>query len=355
LDLSGNVTIERIALHQIFQRDESRNVVCPRYNTSLSILPPNGRAALRNRISTVVGRDSHCVEMDIVRNDDNSCFQMLAKMLDFNDNDYLNSSKQIAEKLAEAQSSRNIPGGVVVVVSGTIGADSLRYISVIKAESQDGFSLRTTPAETIELLFQEKLLLTPQQKFYKIGMIIELNRNDGGNILRNPDEFAVFVYDHNMTHTETRSAALYFYDAFLGCAVKSSSKKLTKDFYNYTKEYINRLNIGANEKVDLQNALYDYLKVSRVANVSISDFSARYFQPETADNYEHYMQTKNFPANAIVKDTTLITTQLRKRRIKFSNAVQLVAPSERFSELVHILEQEPNGVKIFVAGQIEAQ
>ncbi|RWP54338.1 hypothetical protein [Mesorhizobium sp.] len=47
---------------------------------------------------------------------------------------FLLGSKEIATKLAESQLARRIPGGKVIVFEGTVGAASVPFVGVIKAE-----------------------------------------------------------------------------------------------------------------------------------------------------------------------------------------------------------------------------
>lgn len=355
----GNLNIGRIALHQIFERDENRSVVPPRFNSRLSVLNDAGILALKNRVTSALGSNAASIQMNIVKADATSCFQNMAQMIFLDNAGFLEKSKWVAAKLADCQSTRKIPGGIVVTLDGTVGPTSNKFIAVIKAESHEGFALNSSNQDSLELLFMNELLLTPQQKLYKIGIFIEKNPIEDGSVLRIPDEFTTFVYDQNMNRAETKSAALYFYEAFLGCTIHASNKKLTRDFYSNTKEFIGSLAKPDEEKVDLFNALYDYLKVSRDPAISVSSFAERYFTPEIADTYSNFMRSKSFPANTIHKDTDLIKNSLRRRKIKFTSSVTITAPSDRFAQVVQIMSpqegQEENTTLVKIAGKIEAQ
>lgn len=347
-----NLNIQRVALHQVFERDQDRSIVPPRLNTRLSVLGVDGIQALKDRIIHALGRNSSSLQMSIVKADDTSCFQCMAKMIYLPDGEFLEHSKLIAQKLAEAQTSRAYPGGIIVLVSGTVGPANKKYIAAIKAESQSGFALNQSD---LDLLFMDQLLLTPEQKLYKIGMFIEAQRCPDTTLSRSPDEFEAFVYDRYMTQSETRTAAMYFYEAFLGCTIHASNKKLTRDFYTHTKGFIKHLDKPDSVKIELQNALYDYLKVSRDPVISVRSFAERYFEPALIDRYTEHMANNNFPANSVSKDTELIKNKLRKRRIKFTSNVQIIAPSENFDELVRVIEQQDDAMIVRISGKIEAQ
>lgn len=350
----ANLHINRIIIHQIFERDDNREIQQPRYNDLLTVLDPTASSVLQNRIIDVLGHHSHSVEMEIVKADEVDTFGIMAKMLDSNEIDFIERSKSIAYRLAEAQTSKNIPGGVVVIFSGTVGAASNRYIGVIKAEIHEGFSLRET-AEQLLLYFLSNLCLTPQQKLYKIGMLIELEHSQNLTTTRTPDEFKVYVYDQNMNVSTTAGAAFYFYGTYLGCRFSPSDKKFTLDFYNHTKEFIDVLPIEDEEKVDLQSALYTYLKTSQSNVVDVTEFADQYLSPEQKDEYCERMESSEFPTHAISKDLSLIQTKLKKRRITFSSNVSLSAPSDNFDELVQIVGKEGTKTTLRIEGVIKEQ
>lgn len=353
----NNLAIKRIAIHQIFERTEDKQMKDPRYNNVLTQLSNEGTNTLCQRVTDALGNNSHSIDMDIVRTEINSTFQVMAQML-YKDNDsFLGLSKEVAKKLAQSQSKRNIPGGIIVIFDGTVGPRNLRYIATIKAESQAGFALESSDINVIILKYISELLLTPQQKLYKIGMFVEKVSNSNIESMRSADEFDAIIYDQNMNNAETRNAALYFYETFLGCTIKISSKKYTQNFYIETREFINKLDISDEDKFDYHNSLYDYLKMSRETTVSINDFSNRYFEPEIIDRYNEHMRSKNFPANAIMKDIEYIKNKLRRRQIKFTSQVRISAPSENFENLVQIVPQENNTVTTMlrIQGKIEEQ
>lgn len=349
----ANLSIEKLIIHQIFQRDESRELVEPKYNTELTILDDQGLDELQDRIIKAIGNDSHCVEMEISNFDRDSTFQNVAKLIYADDEHFIDYSKPLALKLAQSQTSRKIPGGVVVIFKGRIGRDLNNYIGIIKAEKHGGFTITELDMRLI-LQYLSNLLLTPQQKLYKIAMFIELDELEEQRN-RRPDEFKVYVFDHNMNRSETKEAAIYFYDTFLGCSLSPTNKKLTRDFYIYTRDFINNLDINDEEKVDLNYALYAYLKVSQSNTIQISEFAEQFLEGDNRDNYISYMEQKEFPSISIPKDMTYIKNKLKKRRIKFTTDVTISAPSENFKDLVKILECNESSAVVEIMGRVGVQ
>ncbi|MCY6483888.1 nucleoid-associated protein [Clostridium aestuarii] len=347
------LNIKRIVLHQIFKRDKDKQVKPLKYSTSLTTLNEEGMRELQNRIVTALGNDSHSIEMNIANVDENSTFQILTKIMEYSDEEFVKKSREIAYKLAEAQNRTNIPGGIVVIFDGEVGIDKKKFISVIKAEIHGGFTLNDNKERGILLKFIANLVLTPQQKLYKIGMFTEMQNTGKRDNLRSPDDFKAFIYDQNMNSAETSNAAVYFYSSFLGCSVTPTSKKLTRDFYNYTKEFVNTVDISAERKFDLNQALYTYLNTSNHTIVSVSQFKDEYLDIEEQDMYCDYMENNKFPMHAVSKDLSYIKSKLKKRKVNFSSKVQISAPSEKFSKLVEIKGHEGNKTILHIEGHIQ--
>jgi hypothetical protein len=350
-DLIANMRIRRIIIHQVFERSENRDLVEPRYNSELTALEADGLQTLQNRITNALGNDSYSVEMDINNTQYGSCFDVISSMIDLDEQGFINKSKNIALMLAHAQVNKKVPGGIVVVFSGLIGPNSNKFIGIIKAEIHNGFSILDRD-NSLVLQYLSDLLLTPQQKLYKIGIFIEITPPTTEK--RQAEDFRVLVYDHNLRTGNINDAAAYFYGGFLGCSLSSNSKKLTSDFYTYSKDYIDISSLADDKKLDLNYALYTYLKINQTNTISTADFSDQYL-PELKDNYQQYMEGKNFPANSITKDLSYLKNKLQKRRIRFSSNVKLEAPSDNFNELVEIIGTEDGNTLIKIKGIIREQ
>lgn len=350
----ANFRMNKIIIHQIFERSDDREVIEPKYNSELTHLDRDGLCALQERIITALGNNSHSIEMNVYNHAEGSTYQTLTKMLDDSTDVFIANSKQLARRLAEAQTSRKIPGGILVIFGGVIGPQSQRVIGVIKAEIHAGFTIDVTSTSMV-LKFLSDLLLTPQQKLYKIGMLIETSSSAQPAELRQPGDFKVFIYDQNMTSAETSKAALYFYDSFLGCSIAPTNKKLTQDFYVHTKKYIDSMTVPDEDKVELNMALHSYVKTSLSNTISVSDFTDQYIQLEFRDEYNNYMESNKFPSSAIIKDIEFIKNKLKTRKLKFSSNISISGPSENFTDLIEILGYEDRKTTIKIEGRIMEQ
>lgn len=339
----SNLRIGKLIIHEIYKRDEEGRIVTPYYSQEVVKLEWQALQTIQNRIINAMGNDSHSIEMRVEQVTENSTFNY-GRMLLHNQDNFIDFSKKVALNLAESQTSRSVPGGMVIVFSGTTGANDYKIWGIIKAEGQEGFS-KEVSEEKISLKFITDLFLTPLQRLYKIGFFIELGSSDEditAELLK--EDFKVFVYDHNMTKNETQHAAYYFYRDFLGCSYSPTNKKMTLDFYNLAKDFIHSTpNLDQEQKSDQLNALTTYLKVSQEEVIHIEDFAKQYLpSPELQQEFVDHMESNNFPNRAIQKDLTYIKNKLKYRKTTFSNDVKIIGPADKFEELIQISEDKDN-------------
>lgn len=338
-----NLQINRVIIHKIHKRNMDRSMKDPEYSDALSDIKGAGLRAFRNRVVNAIGSDSCSLEMDIFRKSEGSTFDCVKKSIDSDDEDFIMYSKQIALNLAESQTSKKLPGGIVIVFDGTTGEDDKPFIGVIKAELQEGFKL-----EGLNLNFIDDLILTKHQKFYKIGVFINNRAED------KEDEYIAIVYDSNLNKSNS-DAASYFYNNFLGCKKSESEPVLNKTFYIKTRDFINDVeNITSEEKLDLNYALYSYMKTEKSGIISVDNFAENYFKESLKAEYKNHMEKENFPVRNIGKDTTLIANILKSRRINFTDDIQLVAPSEKFKDIIKV-EANGNETVVTISGSIVKQ
>ena len=206
------------------------------------------------------------------------------------------------------------------------------------------------------------MLLTPQTKLYKIGIFVE---SDPAAREPLPNGWRAFIYDDQISVSNKLSAAQYFYGGFLGCSFPETSAKLTREFHDHTKDFIRRLGLSEETKVDLYNALITYLKVDQSPTVQTSTFAQNFLQDaETRDAYAQFMNTKNFPTTAIHKDLADVASVLRYRKVSFSNEIKLIAPAEKFESMIQMQSFEgeadengqiPTWTRIVIKDRIRGQ
>jgi hypothetical protein len=327
-----NLRIERLVLHEVFIRPIDGTVTSPRYSNELAQLDAEGLRALRDRLVIAIGKDSHCMEMEIQDDAAGSALRICSGLLRCDDDMFLQGSKDIARKLNQAQDTRSIPGGIVVVLGGKVDPYQRPFVAIIKAEEHGGF-MRLDGDQGIMLRYLSTLLLTPQQRLFKIGIFVELEPQDDPDILRRGHEFQAFVYDHLM---RTENPAVYFYQTFLGCTIARTAKQQTKKFYDLTKRFVDELSVTNERKLELNISLSTYLRAQNRTTLHTEEFGEFDFSSQERIQYREFMAENAFPSNTVPLDRTLIQKFLRVKRLNFSNSVRVVAPLERFDENVKI-------------------
>ena len=348
------ILIERVIIHKIFARS-GKELVEPKKSNKLVIFPQEALDTLQLRIYKALGNKSHGIEMSIAQTDADSFFQKSATMLSCSDADFITHSQALAVDLSKAQMTTNAPGGMLAVIKGRIGNHSSPFLAVIKADIQDGFKANEDE-DSVTAEYITSLLLTEAQKLYKIGLISPVVSRAPTNNPYSPSDYRAFLFDHLMTATETRKAAGYFYSNFLGMSIQASSKKLTQDFYEYTKAFIDTAQISTEEKLDLHEALRTELK-SQTATISSAEFMNKNLPKTLHDGYSSFMESKGFPKNAVVKDNEYIATKLRRRRkYIFGNGVWLSTPPDVDETSVKIDTSDEKGTTIVtINSRIETQ
>lgn len=328
-----NLQVDKVILHEVFKRDDEKKRVQPQYAPAIEALSDGALDALRNRIVAAMSHSDRCIEMSITNSSLTSMVALTSRLVDLDEPMYVEASQGVANLLADAQKTRAIPGGIVVVFTGTVGVPAKRLLGVIKAEVHTGFLRDREEDGTYVLKFLDKLLLTPQTKLYKIGLFVEQNPEVEDLTAR----WQAFIYDESMTSKDKYGAALYFYEGFLGLGFQASSARDTKRFHDFTKGFIQSLGVEEEQKVILQNALVTYLRADQSPTVEVNTFANTYLaDAELRDSYESYMTEKGFPTNAVNKDLADIERSLRMRKLLFRNQVRIIAPSQGFDDLVKI-------------------
>lgn len=348
------ISIEKVIIHKIFARSGSE-MVEPKTSNSFTRLPQEALDTLQLRLYKALGNKSHGIEMSIARSDVDSFFQKSAKMIACPDQEFISHSKALALALSGAQTTTNAPGGMLTIIRGRVGEHSLPFLAVIKADIQDGFKAEEDD-DNVTAEYISTLVLTEAQKLYKIGLVCPVVQRAPENGLYEAGDYRAFLFDHLMTATETRKAAGYFYNNFLGMSIQSSSKKLTQDFFELSKSFIDTAPIPAEDKLDLHEALRAELK-SQAGTVSTAEFSVRSLPRDLQDSYSSYMESKGFPKNAVIKDNEYISTKLRRRRkYVFGNGVWLTTPADSDEATVKIEPRDENGTTIVtINSRLESQ
>jgi translation initiation factor 1 (eIF-1/SUI1) len=348
------MSIKRIAAHTIHAREKDQEDTAVTYSDGLIPLNQDQRDLVQLRITGALGSASHGVEMGVADSTSTSFMQCAARMISSTDEKFFDASKSMAGKLAKAQTSPKWPGGVLILVEGTVGDGSKPFLAAIKAETDKGFNLINKDGKvTLELI--KNMLLSQTQRLFKIGILIQLmgaQPNSSG--LFELGNYRAFLFDHLLTATETKSAAAYFYGAFLGFSILASSRKQTEIFYVETKNFINNANVSDEDRMSLREALRSELK-SNTASINSAEFATLHLQADLQQAYIDHLTAKGFPEQSVVKDVAYIKSKLRRpRSLTFSSGVVVRAPSDLvLSELDPVAATVDGYTTVSIKGSVQ--
>ncbi|MCU8087670.1 nucleoid-associated protein [Shewanella sp. SM21] len=331
-----NVNIDRIIIHQIFSRADDGAKIKPTQTHNFTNFDAAAMTTFKQRVIDALGEDSKAVEMEIFNQASTDLPSLINKIIDQDDITFAVSSYDIAVKLNDAQTKRNIPGGIVVVFTGTQGSNPRSFLGIIKAEMHSGYERETNFKGEISLKYITDILLTPGTRLYKTAAFFKKASYDVHNVDLKSN-FSVLISDYQINKADGKAAAKYFYSEFLGCGYPESSARTTKLFFEESSKFISKLSISAEERSDLLNALTTYLKVNTSPVINTLDFASNYFNDvDTRDSFKEHMNSIGIPAVSFTKNNEYIESKLKFRRISFKNNIKITAPSETFKSLINI-------------------
>lgn len=179
--------------------------------------------------------------------------------------------------------------------------------------------------------------MTPSSKLFKTAAFAEKHPKSGNSVTPNlNDNWLVAVSDYQISQTDGKVAAQYFYETFLGCGYPESSARNTQKFFESVKTFIKGLELSNEEKHELNNALVCYLKLDKSGIISPDKFAQTYFDPDTADDFMTHLGDSGVPTTSFTKDTQHVNSKLKIQKVSFgqSKNIRLLAPAEVFKDKV---------------------
>ncbi len=329
--LFENLKVNRVVVHEVFRRNADKSIRPPVLADGLENLSAEALEAFRQRMTDALSGQSQSLQMRIAKCAAGSLLEATESIVAASDQDFLAGSKAITTKLAEAQLSLRIPGGMVVVFDGSVGAPAVPFVGVIKAETQAGFRRSAGDGAKSVVEFLQDIFLTPATRLYKIGLMLFDDTTKP-----KPDGRRAFVFDSNISASNREAAAAYFYDGFLGCALPSDGPYETAKFFDLTKEFIRKSDLEPEKKRDIIDSLYVFVRDEQDPTFTADQFGNRYLPDKLQDEFAGFLDARKFTPNAVVRDTSQMGTRLRRRRLKFGGDIDRSASPEALKDKVKI-------------------
>jgi len=347
-----NVSISRVIAHEVVRASQMTERP-PVLSDILVALDEQGKTLVSSRLVETVASGSHCVDVTVEDSTAGSPFDKATAMLDHGNDDFIATSKHLANSLSSCQTAGPIKSGSAIFVQGTCDIDGrpARFMTVIKADSDQAL-YKHVDGESITLTYVSDMLLGESQRLIKIAFFIEdVGRNGDTPANRHPDDFQVKVFDHLMQRSGNGEAASYFYRTFLKCKLAENAAQQTKQFYELVRTFIDELPVSQPDRVAYHGDLVSYLRQDH-ATVEPRTFAQDVLPTEHQDAFLRKCRDAGIN-QAFSKQVDLIKGKLRRQSLKFSSNVTLYAPSDVFKNVVKIGETTDGWTELRIRGTIE--
>jgi len=324
--------INRLIVHRIIERTPSQPHATVVSESQIINLDPKAKDILFKRIISAAGKESNAFIMGIKETSNGTFFDYATKLNKSNDTDFVNISIDIAELLAENQKKMGLSGAYLLVIDGYNDVTKKAITIVIKAELQEALKHSTVNNQSvIEVL--EKVFLSPAQKLFKIGVIIE-NDIDVLNDKIDVKNYTGLLFDSQFRADLTPAA--YFYKDFLGFSIDENDKIQTKRLYDKTDEFIKNNIENFTEKSQHLNYLKNYFLVDKDPLLQPSQFAKKLFNDTNILDKFTVDVVVDLPSS-FSKDIILIKAKLEKRSMRFKNNITISGPEEKFNDSVIVV------------------
>lgn len=324
----NNVEIVRAIMHRVSAKTGGNaSQVFP--SNELLNLDDDAKQIIKERLVAAFGRQSKSFELEIEDDGANSCFNTVKSLrgTEQNNQQFINLSTVIAQKLADSQRLSRIPGGFLLVVHCRFANRPLFVL--IKAEPHAALGVTQLNVQTIK-----DIILSPEQKLYK-AVYYEQKRDAGQDDELTKNDYKVVLFDNNVSTSTI--IAQYFFKDFLGLSIDRNSKLQTCLFYQKMNEKIWK-EIAGIEAINASDALR--VSVVNNANITINphDVINDVIPLEYRDSFINDI-VEEFP-HSFSKDTSLIDVKLGNKTITLSENVKISAPSQFFDDNVQVTEED---------------
>jgi hypothetical protein len=247
-------------------------------------------------------------------------------------------SREIALRLAEAQSAVN-PEGLLVVIE--IDLDDERAVSVMKLEREQGIRFeikKVDGAATVDLELLRQLTLTNKTRVFKTALFQCSDVTD-------PMRLQGRVSDNQRGLDEGRGVADFYLGTFLGCALAQNPARTTQQFASAVTHFVNESALTDEKKGRYALALLAELQSNNL-DVSAHKFVTEHIAAEDRLAVNDRLREEGVdPATVFQKDASLV--RLDKLRIDFESGIVLVGATDQMRSHVRIRGAgEPSGVEV---------
>lgn len=323
--------IKRAIMHRILAVEEQRGYFRVDPNPSLIALDNNIKKLIKDRLVNSCGKQGKSFELEINDDSHESCFDRIKDIGDEADSEFITSSIELAQMLANCQEKKvSTPPGYFLLIEAEQGVgNKLPVYIIMKAEKQDALNDNGTSVQALTNIF-----LSPAQKLYKAGVFEQVNDNQP----RKKEDFKAYLFDSQFN--DGTKLAEYFYKDFLGLTINGNSQIQTKLFYDSTVSLIDKCYKNDADQKTKSRDLLRATMLSETTSINAHEVVMNIIPLNDRDRFNSEL-TDDFPIS-FTKDTSLIQNKMSRRSLFVGTAIKLTAPTEAFANNGIVMTNDPN-------------
>jgi|SRR5690625_331364 len=348
LDLRA-LRIKRVIAHVIFQKDSKGQPVQPQLSTKVLDLPNDALLELEDRIAKALGENAASLPIEFFEQAAGSYYAHGNTVLSARtDDEFVEASQEIAQLLADAQLSRNPPGGVLLIVQASLKLGTMPLALVIKAEAQSGFGRKSDSGE-VEIEVIKELFLTRRQAVYKVAALARPRQQSEAEA----PEVIGWLFDSNLTRRDAQvRPANYFLQGFLKAKVRETGATETAAFYRAVTTFANEADISDQERLQVIDNLATFLAREEITVFTVQEFQETNIPEDIRDQFHEHIVKSEIPLNGIQLDTTHIKNQVRKNALEFTSMVRINYPAGEDLITVVGRSDDGKGTLVRISGEL---
>jgi hypothetical protein len=335
------IEIEHIIVHDIPKHAKGNQEILPNYSENESNITDGLRAFFKHKVVQALGSDKS-FKICYDNNKSSPISWLNEEILASNGKKIVEHSKTITKHLFEIQVGTNA-AGILVVITGKV--NGMPVCIILKLERDNGAQLKLDP-NTKSYNIQEvyDLMLTQRTKIFKVALFIQrkdfLVKFDG------------LIMDYQIDVKSKKEVTTWFIDRFLGCIAFEDPKITTQHFYNYTRAFIQTIDDEI-DKIKYIQDLNSYIQKNSTT-LNPREFADDYFKTTKHKNdYNKYLENKNFRFNAFPKDTSQIDRYIQKIIIIFENDISIIGNKGTLKNNVKLSRLENGKVRAEITSKIK--
>lgn len=257
------------------------------------------------------------------------------------DDSIVEPSKRVSKHLLDIQTGCN-PPGIVVLIRGLVNGQ--RVIVIMKLERDEGARLRKDEElHFIDIESVRDLMLTKKTRLFKVGVFFDRTAFHA--------DFDGYVCDNQISADSAPGMAKFFLNQFLGCQLYDDTRKLTREFYEATKDFIVHVE-NPIRRATYYEHLLSYMNRPGGA-IDPREFAVTHFEEEDRHPYEEHLTRHNVQTTPFQKDVELVKTHITKMMIDFENDISIISRNGELGNRVSLTDEGGGITKAEIRSRIK--